>query len=73
MTTITKQTFQRCFNVAFVVLTLPFGSYDVAAWDNVKSTLKQRCVFQGCNLQCRTTSNHFLKSNLYNKACNQLK
>ena len=28
-----------------------------ATWDNVKSTLKQRCVFQSWNLRLRTTSN----------------
>ena len=40
-----------------VVSTLSFGWRDVATWDNVKSTLKQRCVFQRWNLQCLTTSN----------------
>ena len=39
-----------------LVSMLPFGWYDVATWDNVKSTLKQRCVFQSWNLQHRTTS-----------------
>ena len=34
-----------------VVSTLSFGWYNVATWDNVKSTLKQRCVFQRWNLQ----------------------
>ena len=34
-----------------VVSTLSFGWCDVATWDNFKSTLKQRCVFQRWNLQ----------------------
>ena len=33
---------QQLFND---VSALSFGSYDAATWDNVKSTLKQRCVF----------------------------
>ena len=40
----TQQTFQRCFNVIFWLIRL-------ATWENVKSTLKQRCVFQRWNLQ----------------------
>ena len=40
-----------------VVSTLSFGWCDVATWGNVKSTLKQRCVFQRWNLQHRTTLN----------------
>ena len=32
-----------------VFLTLSFGWCDVATWDNVKSTLKQRCLFQHWN------------------------
>ena len=37
----TQQTFQRCFNV---------GWHDVARWDNVKSMLKQRCIFKRWSL-----------------------
>ena len=40
-----------------VVSALSICWYNVATWDNVKSTLKQRCVFQRWNLQRRTTSN----------------
>ena len=43
-----------------VVSTLSFGWYGVGTWGNVKSTLKQRCVFQRWNLQRRTTLNKFL-------------
>ena len=39
------------------ISTLSFGWYDVVAWGNVKSTLKQRCVFQRWNLQRRPTLN----------------
>ena len=39
-----------------VVSTLSFGWYDAATWDNVKSTLKQRCVFQRWKWQRLTTS-----------------
>ena len=28
-----------------VVLTLPFGWYNVATWDSINSLLKQRCIF----------------------------
>ena len=45
-----QQTFQRWFNVVFWL-------YNIATWDNVKSTLKQRCGFQHWNLQRRTQSN----------------
>ena len=45
-----QQTFQCWFNVVFWL-------YNIATWDNVKSTLKQRCVFQRWNLQRRTKSN----------------
>ena len=37
--------------------TLFLGWYDVATWNNLKSTLKQRCVPQRRNLQRWTTSN----------------
>ena len=40
-----------------VVSTLSFGWCDFATRDNVKSTLKQRYVFQRWNLQRLTTSN----------------
>ena len=40
-----------------VVSSLFLGWYDVATSDNVKSTLKQRCVCQRWNLQHWTTSN----------------
>ena len=34
-----------------IVSTFSFGQYNVATWDNVKSMLKQRCVFQRYNSQ----------------------
>ena len=40
-----------------VVSALSFGLYDVTTWVNMKSTLKQRCIFQRWSLQRRTTSN----------------
>ena len=36
---------------------LLLGLYNVATSNNVKSSLKQNCVFQGWNLQRWTTSN----------------
>ena len=42
-----------------VVSTLSFGWRDVATWDNVKSTLKQRSVFQRWNLQRRINVVYF--------------
>ena len=43
-----------------VVSTLPFCYCDIVTWGNVKTTFKQRCVFQCWHLQCRTTSNQHL-------------
>ena len=42
-----------------VVSTFSFGWCDVATWDNVISTLKQRCVFQHWNLQRRINVAYF--------------
>ena len=39
------------------VSTLLVGWFAVMTLENVKSTLKQRCVRQRCNLQCWATSN----------------
>ena len=46
-------THSKNFNV---VSMLSFGWYEVATWYNLKSTLKQRFVFQCWNLQRQTTS-----------------
>ena len=54
---------QETFNV---VSTLLFGWYDVVTSDNVKSTLKQRCVCQRSNLQRWTTSNQHC---LFQRCC----
>ena len=54
---------QETFNV---VSTLLLGWYDVVTSDNVKSTLKQRCVCQRSNLQRWTTSNQHC---LFQRCC----